>query len=639
MVQTPQPQPNQRQSPLQNFIEKFEQLSPRAVCLRVALFAAVVRVAYFATAHGGTWDEPILDADTNLALARQFIAGTQQEPFWQPPGFAWILSLILRVSDSLLLARMVFGTLSCVTVAAVTSIMMATGFRKSVAALGGALLALNAALLYYDGDFLPPSLATFFLVAALWCTVVMKDHLRRSALVGALTAFATLTVGTLAFALIPLAVHPAGHRNFGRSGMKHILPCIFAFGIALSPVIAHNHARGGGFAVALSGGINLWIGNNPQMNETIAIRPGRAWEQLATEPERALGRRTTAQEYDQFYAAKARAFCVQQPGACIGNALQRVRQLVNSKEIPRNESLAVARRQSPVLATLYNGVATFFWPWGILFVLATVGLFTSSKNPQQNSSSIAERKTIALLRWVLLATALGPLLFFVTGRYRVPMLPMMAMFAAMGAEQWWAHRKSLTPWILAGAATVATAWPMHLPMDRLRFDAEMHYLIAGAQLRRNDTQAAERSFRAALKANPAYLEAGMNLGLALMRQRRLADAFGVFDSVVQYHPENIQARLAFAAVSLDTDSFIDAQNQYNAILIAEPNNTNALVGQCVLALRQERRADAQRWHDRVQLAGGVDEADPPPGWSYCANSLRTPESPTTSPGPASAGAP
>ena len=93
----------------QKKLETFEQLSARAVCLRVAALAALLRVAYFATAHGGTWDEPVLDADTNLAVARAFMRETPSEPYWQPPGFSWILSLILRISDNLLLARVIFS--------------------------------------------------------------------------------------------------------------------------------------------------------------------------------------------------------------------------------------------------------------------------------------------------------------------------------------------------------------------------------------------------------------------------------------------------------------------------------------------------------------------------------------------------
>jgi tetratricopeptide (TPR) repeat protein len=631
-------------------LAQFDALSPRAVCLAVAGLAVAVRLLYFASSSGAVWDQPILDADTNLQLARAMLRGTAQEPYWQPPGFAWILSLILRVSDALLLPRLLMAAMSCASAAAVTSIMLHLKARNRTAALAGALVALNAALLYYDGDFLPPSLATFLVTAALWSLVAMKTHWRRSLLIGALVGAATVTVATLGLLLPVLCLHPYAHRVYGPRGSKHMLLCVFAALAMMAPALAHNVSAGAGLSIARSGGINLWIGNNPHMNELVALRPGSGWESVANEPERALGRRPSPQEYDQYFLQKTKQFCLSQPGLCLRNVLDRVRQLSNSRELPRNESLWLARKQSPVLAVLYNGVGTFWFPWGTLFALGAVGLVFGLDKSLQNSSAIADESTRtntkrpasesanvtaavandthraawSCLRWTTLALALGPLLFFVTGRYRVPMIPVMAMAAAWGAETLWHKRRSLRVLAVFLLAIALTSWPMKLPVDRVRFDAEMHYLIAGAQLQRGDAHSAEQSLKRALRANPRYLEAGLNLGLLLIRQHRLAEAFGILDAVVRFNPANIQAKMTFAAVAMDTESFVDAATQYQAVLQAEPNNVAAMSGLCVVALRQQRLADARMWHARaiaVQPPDGLSQSDPPPGWRFCDRSL------------------
>ena len=80
--------------------------------------------------------------------------------------------------------------------------------------------------------------------------------------------------------------------------------------------------------------------------------------------------------------------------------------------------------------------------------------------------------------------------------------------------------------------------------------------------------------------------------------------------------------LAFAAVSMDTESFDDALAQYQAVLLVEPQNKSAISGLCVLAVQQNRRAEAQALYARIQASGGVDETDPPPGWRICEQAIR-----------------
>ena len=77
-----------------------------------------------------------------------------------------------------------------------------------------------------------------------------------------------------------------------------LLPCrqgliwtgAFALGVilAVTPVAWRNWAIGGdGVGISYNAGINLYIGNNPDYAETVAIRPGWEWDDLVTQPARA----------------------------------------------------------------------------------------------------------------------------------------------------------------------------------------------------------------------------------------------------------------------------------------------------------------------------------------------------------------
>ncbi len=512
--------------------------------LAVVGVAVAVRALYFATASGGAWDDPVLDADTNLALARQLAAGPLAEPYWQPPLHPWLLSAALRVSASLWLPRIVVAALSCAAAWLTYSLALRATGRRTPSWVAGGLVALNGPLLYYDGDLLPTSLGTFLAVLAVWLAARLRDGLVRAGAVGAVIGLATLAVGPLALLVLPLALFT---RLRGADRVAYAVVAASSLVAVLGPALRHNHGTGGGLVVATSGGINLFIGNNPDMNATVAVRPGAGWEHLADEPVR-VGRVRGAREYDEYFAAKARAFCVESPVRCALGVLEKARQLAASPEIPRNESLYVARHQSPVLEALVWRVGSVGFPWIVLFPLAAAGLVRAWIEPAQGLGRRADPGLLRFLSLALLALAAGPLVFFVTGRYRVPLVPLVAIFAAVGVDGLLRHatpRQGL-------AATLALAlavWPLRVPVESVRYDAELDYLVAGARERRGDLAGAQRSLEAALAARPDYLEAAVNLALLHHRQGHRERAQHWIDVALRHHPNDATALAVLRAIT------------------------------------------------------------------------------------------
>lgn len=506
----------------------------RSPVLFVVAIAAAVRLAYLVTVSGGTWQDPVLDADTNLVEAQRWLEGGPGGPFWQPPLYPWLLSLCLRLTPSLWLPRLLLCALSCGTAALTCSLARLVTGRRAPALVAGLLVALHGPLVYYDGDLLPTSLGTFLGALALWVSLRLPDGLLRGWLSGALVGLATLAVGPLALLALPAALWTT-RPGWGRA--DYAAAVLVGAGLVLSPVIRHNRLEGGGNVVALSGGINLWIGNNPAMNEAVAIRPGAAWGELADEPAR-LGRVQSPRAYDDYFFAKVRGFCAAQPGRCALNFLEKARQLASSIEVPRNESLYEARKRSPVLAALVWRVGPAGFPWGVLWPLAAAGL-VSLRGGARGADLRPRRRWLAL---ALLALAAGPLLFFVAGRYRVPMVPALAVFAGVGFEA--LRRQKRAAWVAAGAALSLALWPPGLPVERVNYEAEQAYLIAGVRQRQGDLEGAERSLAEALRSRPDYLEAAVNLGLLCARQGRRDEAARWLRQALQHHPDDPVAREA-----------------------------------------------------------------------------------------------
>ena len=74
--------------------------------------------------------------------------------------------------------------------------------------------------------------------------------------------------------------------------------------LAIAPVAWRNWAIGGdGVGISYNAGINLYIGNNPDYAETVAIRPGWEWDDLVTQPAREGIERPSAKS--AYFAARA----------------------------------------------------------------------------------------------------------------------------------------------------------------------------------------------------------------------------------------------------------------------------------------------------------------------------------------------
>jgi tetratricopeptide (TPR) repeat protein len=189
-------------------------------------------------------------------------------------------------------------------------------------------------------------------------------------------------------------------------------------------------------------------------------------------------------------------------------------------------------------------VGSLGFPWIVLFPLAVVGLFVAWRVPEKQLGRRADARLLRFLSWFALALAAGPLLFFVTARYRVPLLPMVAIFAALGAY-WLRTRSQRSLWIAAAVALGLAAWPLELPVLRVDYDAELAYLIAGTRQRRGDLDGAERSLEAALRARPDYLEAAVNLALLKKQAGDLDAARRWLEHALSHHPGHpmVQAAL------------------------------------------------------------------------------------------------
>ncbi|RPJ47040.1 MAG: tetratricopeptide repeat protein [Candidatus Latescibacterota bacterium] len=394
----------------------------------ILLIGIAIRLYYLhGTAASPEFRVPLVDNrwyhDRALAWAEGRPGG--ELDLFRAPLYPFLLGQVYRIFGSgpyaARLFQMVLGIASLVLVFAIGRRLF-----DAPAGLAAAAIALfYAPFVYFENEILTTALSVFLLLLAFYFLLASEGGGRRAALgAGTSLGLAAATYPT-ALALVPFVIvwYLRGRR--GANGAFLLL----ALGIAAPPLAAAawNARAHGAFVLATQGGVNLYIGNNPNADGRTATVPG--WRDVAYETkeyednvslaavrvaEREAGRSLAPAEVDAFWRGRALRWMAGNPAAAARLAAQKVYFLLNAEEVPNNRLLTpYVREYAPFLDRISIGA-------GILIALGLAGLALRGGGGRGRE----------LLLWFLLAQGAVLVLFFVCSRFRVPMMPFVVLPAA-----------------------------------------------------------------------------------------------------------------------------------------------------------------------------------------------------------------
>jgi tetratricopeptide (TPR) repeat protein len=539
--------------------------------------------------------------------ARQIAAGdwVGNEVFYQAPLYPYFLGVIYRLFGHDLLAVRVIqaaiGALSCA----------ALGFAGSrflpprAGLIAGLVLAVYAPAIFFDGLLQKSVLDVLFvcLSLALAAEIIARGPERR-----ALWVALGVTMGALALtrenALVLIAVvavwaasldtkntkdtkdtkdtkerkSPSTHPR--KTFVPFVLPFLVGISVVLLPVAIRNYAVGGGFHLTTSQlGSNLYIGNNPNADGSyVALRAGRGspeYERLdATElAEEGSGQRLTPAGVSSYWTRKTLEYVQSNPGGWVKLLARKTWLLANGTEIIDTEAQESHAEYSWPLSIL-GPIAHF----GVLLPLAVLGAFILW--PQ--------RRRLWPLYGLTAAYAFSVILFFVVARYRLALVPFVALFAAAAIDAGLRLRRRGFPrlraaWVAAAVVAVAANWPVH---SAARQQAITENNLGTALQESGRIEEAIERYRRAIALNSSYTPAMSNLGSALRAAGRTQEAVAAYDAA-------LAARADGATVHL---------NRGNALM------SQGRVDEAILSFRQAAAADRRSTHAVTSLANALFDA-------------------------------
>ena len=363
-----------------------------------------------------------------------------------------------------------------------------------------------------------------------------------------------------------------------------------------------------------SGGINLYIGNNPDFERTINTRPGREWSRLRALPEQ-TGRSSDVWDRQDWYVDQVKVFAREHPGDFLAGLGRKGLHFISSRELPRNVDIYLMGRWSTLQRALVWRWGPFGFPFGVLLPLAMLGL------------AVRWREVPGPLKLFLLLFSLTIIGFFVSARYRLVVTPVLAVLAAGGAANLVAwirfnHWRQLGWTAAAGTALILLiTLPGPFAQERFDLEPEMYFAVGYGHYVAERWAEGEADLRKAIDLRPDFPEAHNYLGIALYRQNRPAEALSHFALSNRQDPEFPDALSSLDVVAEEkaeclheawrraTSTDPSVRDGARAVYFANRAASLSLEPDpCVMGVRAAAFAEAGEMEQAVKLAGLAIEA-------------------------------
>ncbi len=562
----------------------------------VLAVAIIARIAYLYQYHAlPDWQQLTVDPNYHHHWAQDIASGDifGDTTYFRAPLYAWCLGLLYAiVGDSLwggrlfgvliglasvgmtyVFARRLFGPqagLGTTPEAEVKSGARAkTDLGAKVGFVAGMIHAVFYMALYFEPELLVDPLYTLLLLVAMDRFVVWyrsmsaKDALWFAVWLGVASitrpnALVMLPV-VLAMLLVrwremstAVAQEAIGHGATGQTSddvpmMAGIRPMVKQAGmvilglvITIGPVTVRNIIMAGDATmIASSGGINLYIGNNPEADGVSAVLPpplGPNWriESTVMLAEKDLGRELTPGEVSSYWSGKAIDWMMENPGRFVSLYGEKLSLFFANTLISNNRELYQFIERVPLLDL--NPVR--FAP---VLGLAVIGLLAGAWRSRP-------------LRWLVVFVVLSILsgaLFFYATRFSLPLWPVFFVLAGYGvvrvAGVW---RESTNRGIGVVAAGVVVAVVSYLIAPPEAEGVSTHALIEAGTYHYStgDYELAGRFFRQAAQIDPTWPGINTNLGTVLLQKQQIDSGMAYLKKETEVNPwyANAWTNLAYA---------------------------------------------------------------------------------------------
>ena len=523
-----------------------------------------------------------------------------KETFYQAPLYPYFLATLYSVAGrdpmTIRWVQAVLGALACVLLA-----LAGRRFLSEDAGwIAGLLLAVYPPAIFFDGLVQKASLDNLLMCGLLAVLAAYVTTGRNRLLAGAgvvLGLFALTRENALVFLVIIAAwlpFHLAGKKPVERLRAIGFLAAGVA--LVLLPVGARNKLVGGDFLITTSqAGPNFYIGNHEgATGRYVPIRPDRETYEFervdATElAEQAAGHPLTPGAVSSYWWSRSFAWIGAHPGDWIALVAKKFAVTWNRAEVPDSESQESYADVSPVLQAL-----GWVFGFGILVALAAPGMALAWLRPRRPT----------LLYLMLFGFSVAVALFYVFARYRFPMVPMLALFAASSiaaaidaarAKTWPAPSP-----MVAGATVLGVVVACLPPVVPQIGSRRLGYVSLGAGFSElGNYPGAVAAYREAIALAPRIAAPHHDLAIALEHVGRPDEAAAEFETALRLDPQSAASHDDLGALLVRRGDLEGATSHLQEALRIDPSRSSAAANLGIVASARGRLDEAVVWYRKA----------------------------------------
>jgi len=523
-------------------------LARNKTALLVAVVAVIVRWIYVIQLSGNPgFSVPMVDEKWHWQWALDILNGPflGQGAWFRAPLYPYFLAFLAFVTGHSILWTKLLQVVVCGGTAFFLFKLTEQLINRRAALIAGLIYAFYGTLLYYEAMFLIPVLFLFFVIWGMYRLIVFRDSPRIATwlLTGLVFGLAAISRPNILLVMPALAIWIWLAVDRGRPLLPRLRrPVLLATGvlIAIAPVTIRNLAVTGDFILISSqGGVNFYIGNNPVANglsmrmPEVELSEDLSWRQFqpATDAaaRRLAGKDLTQAEISSFWTDRAVDWMTDNPGDFAALVWRRFVYLLSGFENSDNSDIYYERGKSGLYALLlWDKVLAF--PFGVLLPLALAGVYLRRRD-------FGKLLPVYLFMIVYTPTII---LFLVTARHRLPLVPFLILLAAAGIVSLTElfSKKNVREVGIAGIIIILSLLLFNRTYyeEGGRNDFQIHFNAGIKAERTGDYAAAEKEYALADEYFPYSPSLLTNLGYARYVQGKVSAAEKDYRRALQIDP-------------------------------------------------------------------------------------------------------
>jgi len=613
---------------------KRNRRAPRAAAAAAALFlvALALRLAYLAEARDSVFFRALgLDAKYYDDEALRILSGTlPAEPFFMGPLYAYFLALVYKIAghsyDVVRVLQALMGAATALAAARIGALLAG----RTAGLLAGLLVAVYPPLVFYSGSILFQTLAAL-LDTGVVLFLLEHERSRRArdlAIAGVLLGASAVGQATV-LAVVPgvLAWLWILERRDPRRAARRALPLLVGLALPIAPVAARNVLVGAEpVLLTTNGGLNFYIGNGPEATGGYVKPKGL---DVYEDPSgrgllsRRAGRPLTARETDRAWMEAAAAHVREDPVRFAALLLRKTVFYWGAAEIPQIENFEFQKSESRVVAGI-DGLPLGFGLLGPLAGVGALGLVAEARRRR----ALARRLAPPLVFVALYSATI--VLFFVISRYRLPVVPLLLVFAAAGLARGGAAARALvagtrartgavespardparaavpalTARDAACAALALIAFSVLVNANPYRVSnrsgfAQCHFRLGIVARQEGRIDEALARYCEAIALDPAYAPSRVNLAEILVTRGDRAGALAELREAARIDPEYPKAHYNRGVAAAQSGEWGEARGAFESALAVAPRSPDAWFGIGAVRSRDADWAGAREAFDQM----------------------------------------